>query len=79
MRLLTPSERVDLGMSVARSICPEDWAECDAGNGRCSNMAGWNIKNSITSAASVLDLLEERGIIGRVADYDQLKENDEGV
>jgi len=54
-------ERQDFGDLISRAIAPHSWAEYDAGNGRCSNAAGFECVESIKAAARVIKALEESG------------------
>lgn len=47
---------------ISRAICPEEWAEYDAGNGVCSNMAGWACMASIDQASRVYRALHGAGV-----------------
>jgi hypothetical protein len=47
---------------MARAMCPDEWAEFDAGNGVCSNMAGWAILDSIKHASRAYRALLNAGV-----------------
>lgn len=49
----TPEEQTAMD-KIARAIEPNAWAEYDAGNGTCSNMAGWACMDSIKQAQRLM-------------------------
>lgn len=53
--------RTELGGRLCRALEPEAWEEYDAGNGVCSNQAGWKCLASVEAAARAMDLLHELG------------------
>ena len=65
MLLKTEDEREAFGMKLAKAIEPEAWQEFDAGNGVCSNDAGWKCKDSIYAARRVMDMLFADGVISK--------------
>lgn len=52
-RKATPEEAIVMD-KLARAIEPDAWAEYDAGNGRCSNEAGWDCMSSIKQAQRLM-------------------------
>lgn len=61
-RLSPPSTRADvIRDGMARAMCPDAWAEYDAGNGVCSNMAGHACVESISHASRAYRYLFEQG------------------
>lgn len=47
---------------MARAMCPDEWAEYDAGNGVCTNMAGHACLTSIAHASRAYRALFNAGI-----------------
>ena len=62
---MTEQERHALLEEMARAMEPEAWAEYDAGNGRCTNQAGWKCMDTMVHAASAIEVLVAKGIIER--------------
>lgn len=52
-RSATPAEQ-DAMDKLARAMSPESWAEYDAGNGKCTNEAGWDVVDSIEKAKRLI-------------------------
>jgi hypothetical protein len=52
-----------LDLELAKAMEPEAWAEYDAGNGVCTNDAGWKCLATITYATRVLDHLKKAGLL----------------
>lgn len=50
--------------ALSRAMAPDEWAEFDAGNGICSNAAGWEIKATIGHAKKLIRAFP--GIVGVV-------------
>lgn len=52
-RAITPEEEAAID-KIARALEPDAWVEYDAGNGVCTNTAGWTCVASIKAAQRLI-------------------------
>lgn len=55
------TRRDEFGIMIARAICPDSWAEYEAGKGTCANMDGWAVVESVHAAGRIMTALEQQG------------------